>query len=368
VTDASGSPVSGIEVRILKSGGVGVMGASGVTNAKTTTDADGAYAFGRLLPGGYLVEIRRTSGQVHQAGVWIAEGRPARLDFPEGAALVGEILEGAGKPVSGASVRAQRVEGPSMWGPQVSTDDQGRFRIDRLVPGEWSVHVQTRGEGAFAAEVARVTIGNGATAVTIELDRGEIAGCIGGRVFEKATGRGLSKAEVQLTMLALRAGEGGEVVPGGWIGMAFPNETGAYRFRALREGKYRITARPYSQGLRPWDGDLEVRAGERKEGVEIALEAAKPGVLRILVSDESGHPLADVEIVTVVKEEISGGVITTTTAPLSGIGTEPGVLEAHTEPGQKTLLVSKAGFQAQRVIAHVVEGETSKVDVVLYPK
>ncbi len=56
--------------------------------------------------------------------------------------MSGRVVTWDGTPIARAVVHAYR---PFIPGPQVETDERGRYRIDRLIPGEYTVEVRKSG-------------------------------------------------------------------------------------------------------------------------------------------------------------------------------------------------------------------------------
>ncbi len=294
VAVASGAAAGGLEVL--------AEGTEGRGSVRTRVGAEGAYRFEDILPGYFTVSVLPGRGSLRRrsAGVTVAEGKMARLDFPAGAALAGTLLDGEGAPVPGAIVRASRTEGA--WaGSQATTDTAGRWRIEDLEPGEWKVGVQVLGERGFSAEVATATVAPGENVLDIRLDRGDLAGAIAGRVTSKATGKGLSSMapqEVQISLHALVEKEEGAWGLGPYVATAFADAEGNYRFRSLRAGRYRLLLHSFT-GHRGRETDVEMRPGGVKEGMDFALEPAErrpaptgASVLVGTVKGESGRPLS----------------------------------------------------------------------------
>lgn len=135
-----------------------------VENRTVSTDAGGRFVFSRVPPGTYGVRV--TPGTFR--GGYLASGEPAEsadgampsftlhggqrlevapVDLRRGAAISGRVVEEFGDPVTGIVVRARRIARdrylPS--GVAATTDDEGRFRVYGLEPGDYIVTAVGRG-------------------------------------------------------------------------------------------------------------------------------------------------------------------------------------------------------------------------------
>lgn len=123
-------------------------------NLHTVTDDAGGYEFAGLPPGRYriraapgLVNRRYLPGDFEpngrQPGIWrlilgAGEEVNAPITLPRGSVIQGRVLTDAGEPVARASVIALR-QGVALSGSTIQTDDQGRFRLFSLEPGDYVV-------------------------------------------------------------------------------------------------------------------------------------------------------------------------------------------------------------------------------------
>jgi protocatechuate 3,4-dioxygenase beta subunit len=129
---------------------------------QTVTGPDGSYAFDRLEPGEYGVNVQKTGfavgpGTPTRATVVVTAGQTVQAPdvfVDRGGAIAGRILDASGEPVTDARVvalaprslpptaAARSSNGPSPLlpsGQSASTNDLGEFRIFGLLPGEYVV-------------------------------------------------------------------------------------------------------------------------------------------------------------------------------------------------------------------------------------
>ena len=133
------------------------------------TDARGRYEFRNLPAGEYLLEAtpNQYQGQfvappnppIGPARITVADGQIVDghdLMLPRAGAIVGRLVDADGDPLSGVYVSAQRVGSARTTYNAIASDEHGRYRIYRLVPGDYTVvakpvgNTDPVGEGAPA--------------------------------------------------------------------------------------------------------------------------------------------------------------------------------------------------------------------------
>jgi RNA polymerase sigma factor (sigma-70 family) len=349
VTDAQGAPVAGLSVTTQWDG-------PPIGSAATTTGDDGTFRFERLVAGRHHVVLKRAPDKEQSTYVTVVDGETARADFAATAALTGVVLDERGAAVAGATVRASSSQSGKYVSERAKTDEAGRFRVEGLTEGEWTVSVQTSGDDAFAADLATVTVASGDQDVALRL----AAGAIAGRVFVKATGEAVGVRAAQISLYSLVQGPGGAWRMGPSAGMAFGNKDGTFRFRGVAPGRYRLVVTPQDKSLHAFEKDIDV-ASTAVEGVEVALEGSRNGTVRIVVKDPDGKPVEGVSLTTVTDEPGGGSSATSLHASVES----PGVYLAPVEAGHRKICVFREDFQPTDVTLEVVEGQTAQVDVVL---
>ncbi len=126
---------------------------------RATTDADGRA---RVKWGGAAFERVRVDAaefaRFDASSGWRLSGAQLRVELHRGGAFEGVVRAVDGHAVRGAALVLERADGARR---AASSDLEGRFRIDALAPGEWSVRLvppellSTAGRGAQPAESAR---------------------------------------------------------------------------------------------------------------------------------------------------------------------------------------------------------------------
>jgi len=170
VVNRRGDPVAGVTARFL--GGMA---------SHCLTDAAGTFACGSLAGGTYKAAVFPTSGA---ANPFQFVETPPTFELRDGDAHVdgvrliieptlltieGRVVDGAGLPIPDVLVHAlgadRKTRRTFQMPPGTLTDEDGRFHISELSPGDYSVEVESRGLAT------RQTVAAGATNVALVLDR-----------------------------------------------------------------------------------------------------------------------------------------------------------------------------------------------------
>lgn len=162
----TGAAVEGAELRARIDG---LPSTGGRTEATTTSAADGSYELAGLASGHWVVvvtsEAFATRRERATLGPEATEAR--RFAIARWAAVAVTVVDEAGKPVSGAIVRATPEDGDvtaeaTVDGSPYGTNDRGQQTI-RVGPGTWAVGARTDDPPRIGAP-ERVTVEAGGTA------------------------------------------------------------------------------------------------------------------------------------------------------------------------------------------------------------
>src|SRR4051812_39193178 len=139
--------------------------ASGVT---IYTDTRGRFEVKNLPAGEYVVRPapNQYQGQFLQSGMGAPVAPPPKVTIADGqavdvgdltlnraGAITGRIIDDAGDPISGVSVTPQRIGDRAGSGyAQQSSDEFGRYRLFRLVPGDYRVTAKPSSGGDYVGE------------------------------------------------------------------------------------------------------------------------------------------------------------------------------------------------------------------------
>ncbi|MBK9035343.1 MAG: carboxypeptidase regulatory-like domain-containing protein [Myxococcales bacterium] len=291
----------------------------GVTAARATSDAAGAFVLEGLTVGHYLV--RSTPGQAALATAAAAIAVPSSeslvLRVARGVSVSGQV-----SPARPGQVRVTRpLEAISLDGLGTSVtaealltapiDEQGRFQLDDVPAGTWDLVASTeQGGGSARVEVQDVDLRD----VTIVLDRlasicGTVREASGGTLGAVTVTPSLRNQPVSLPTTAYRHLRHASAHGGTPIG-----SDGSFCLRDLSPGDYLLVARDDRQALMWAQRHLDaggsvtgvtLEPGEQRTGY--VLEVHRPLVtLRGRVVDEQGAPVADA-LVTADRDGAIGG-------------------------------------------------------------
>jgi carboxypeptidase family protein len=178
--DGTSAPVAGARVTLMPMSQGRPAGPMGMP-PQATTDQDGRFAFDRLAPGPYRVDVQKAGfAPINQprpqaaVSVTVAAGQTSPLDvrLKKGAVITGRIVDSAGEPIAELSVVAmQRAEAgtaaprliPAAGGAQ--TNDIGEFRLSGLAAGDYYVVALPRGSSPFGGP--GVALSSGAARTTL---------------------------------------------------------------------------------------------------------------------------------------------------------------------------------------------------------
>ena len=164
VTGSDGQPVASA---VVKARGRYQAGQS--AERESTTDSDGGFRLAGLSSEFADLAVRAAGYPLLiRPGVRANSEAPVRIELVPGASLHGRVLDNGGNGVAGGLVRLTieldyRAGGdPRVWereemSPRASTDAEGRFRFDNLVPGTWSAGAHHRDEAAKVESIELAT-------------------------------------------------------------------------------------------------------------------------------------------------------------------------------------------------------------------
>jgi protocatechuate 3,4-dioxygenase beta subunit len=205
VVDVTGGAVSGALV----------MSQDGVDRSIATSDPKGEFTLW-VAPG--RISVGATA-QAYAPG-WdsgMAPGHFFRIHLVPGATLVGRaVVAGSDTPVSGVMVEGIQVEGG--WSrASTRTDDEGRFKIEGLVPGRYRIEATSEGREGYSRSSITLGLGETSSEVVVELDPAYV---VRGRVVDKATGEPCKSGQVTITDHKQNEFSQAAIQPDGWARMA----------------------------------------------------------------------------------------------------------------------------------------------------
>ena len=270
--DGAGGPISGVAITIT-------LASSDPRRPtfKGTTFADGKAEFPGLAAGRYYVTASTSEllaapspgggDSVRSIGLKPGAHEVVTFSFRRPAVIRGQVLTPTGRPVQGATVEVVRTKSELRGHPVVeagsgsATDAEGRFRIERLMPGRNFVRARLPASvGAplnfvygprttTSSQATPVNLASGAD-VTIGITALAVpAVAVGGRVVD-ADGAPVQNATITLTSLNEEAippvyfGPAGPHVSAGINPLKSVRTDGSGRFvvPGVREGLYALQA------------------------------------------------------------------------------------------------------------------------------
>lgn len=139
-----------------------------------TTDAAGIFKLTKLPAGNYHLDVKSPDGSVEVWNEWLTldpgEVRELAIAF-ETTRLEGVVVDAAGAPVPGASVRltGSAAESQRFLSAELRADAFGRFVHEQLVPGRFSLRATADGPSFSASESVAVHAQLGSVVTGIEL-------------------------------------------------------------------------------------------------------------------------------------------------------------------------------------------------------
>ena len=279
----------------------------------TRIEDDGRFELDLEGPGTYVITLQSTpEGGIGQDNVEYLEEVPpgpehrVTLTLPEGA-IAGRVTGSDGRPLVGERVSLY-ADGSTSTGTisggkyaETTTDDEGRYRVERLEPGTYTVGAGGRpltalfGEedGHGRAIVTGIAVADGAEVggVDFELD---LAGSVSGRITNSA-GKPVEGASI-----FVRAEDGTLLER---ISLQTSGPGGTYDYRGLAPGDYTISARTREEASGE-ELPVRVRPGAATE-VDLVLDPAT--MVEVIVTDDEGTPMmAAIEILDGDGHDVAG--------------------------------------------------------------
>jgi hypothetical protein len=296
VRDLTGKPIAGARVAVRHvQGRARTIGPSPPEDLFAVSRDDGVFLL-RCLPEGALTRLIVTADGYSRM-LWeahaLGDDGPLHVVLQPGGAIAGTITRD-GQPVSGIHVGARATDrqrsraGDTLGGVpfgegEAVSDDAGRYRIDSLPEGAYTVCLDLRADTEHTA-AARQSVSCMPGAVTESIDFRLIrGGFITGRVVHATTGEPMPGVRV----CSHGPGRGPDYA---WSGDTYTDAGGHYSFR-LPAGQHRIYVGEGSGEPTPRDQMVEAMDGKTVTAPGFRL--VPPYVIACLLLDADGQPLSD---------------------------------------------------------------------------
>lgn len=252
--------------------------------AATVTDGEGRYDLSSLRAGTYSVHFVANGYWQAVHPLTITVGQTAQLDaaLEEAGRITGVVVDSvAGQPLQGVTV--QTMDNNSLLYSSVS-DEEGRYEITNLAPGDYWVTVGGTGIAFMAPALVQLSPGHREAMSDFHLS---IHGTVSGHALDVEGSTPIGGAVVWLWH------EGEQVAS------AFTEQDGGYSFAVLHPGTYEVWAADAAHGFLPVPG-LVITSSTHLEGVDlISGHALLSGLVRDAVT-ATGIPSATVRITRVI--------------------------------------------------------------------
>jgi protocatechuate 3,4-dioxygenase beta subunit len=168
---SGGEPVAGAYVRLELERGEAQRRPDGV-QGNAQTDEEGRFAFEDLPSGTYALRVgdfgwlrhdAERLGVVRRGGLALEEGgaiEGLEIVLEEAASITGVVRTSSGEPAAGAVVLARDADGEvsdDWWNQRC--DGAGRFRVDRLSAGTWTLIARTGDQASQESAPIRLRAG-----------------------------------------------------------------------------------------------------------------------------------------------------------------------------------------------------------------
>jgi len=271
VIDGAGAPVAEVSIRARVDGAA----APGDSTPIAVTGTDGAFVASGLSDGTHVLSL--SGGSIFPAEVrWQLPGPPVRVMVTRRHTIEG-IVTDDGKPAAGVRVALSDGSGPATL--SATTDEQGGFRFDDLVPGLYELWAQAVQRASPVIGIARFGPGPHPP-VEIPLQPATV---VRGRVVDHEKKSGLSASLV----LASTTGATRDRV-------TRSNADGFFAFDGVLDGRFAIEAdAPGYVAL----ADYTVKVDARQAQTEIELRLRRGGVAIGRVVDVRGDPVVGADLI-----------------------------------------------------------------------
>ncbi|MCK6458648.1 MAG: sigma-70 family RNA polymerase sigma factor [Planctomycetes bacterium] len=266
VTDGGGSPLGAAKVT------AGIIKGYDLKTTNYESDAGGRLELRSLEPGKWQVSAKSLS-QHRIATVEVEAGRftEVAITLAGGATVEGQVRHVERGPLGGLFLRINReVDGFSDYF-SATTDAQGRYRLEGVLPGTYPVHLQGKPVGFETRALATIEIPAAGT-VTRDILLGRIT--LRGTVRDADTGAPIPGVRIRFQS--------------GWWGEVTTDRDGVYALPDLQTGNYKVVLTRDGYGTEFGETGLVPEGGTLT--TDFTLRQAAVLVLEIL--DRDGRPIS----------------------------------------------------------------------------
>lgn len=322
---------------------VQVTNARGVTIATTMTDVNGDYSVTKLSPGIYTVTFIAEGYGSKTAGAKILSSQTTTLNVGLEklvGAISGSVSDNTGNPVTGALIE---IFLNNILVASTTTDGNGSYVINNLIPGAYTVSVSKEGFGTETVGASVVENEISIANVTLTPNPGTLAGSV----------QTINGDPIQGAVLTIR-----DARTGANITQVVTNNLGLYTALGLAPGNYSVIAQ--AEDFQTQQKGATILSGQTTT-TDFVLEPNPASVTGSIINSSTGLPITGVMIeVRIV--DLNGNTITTTFTDLDG------QYEVNNlTPGSYGVLASAPDFQTNSATVMLLPGETTVANVTLTP-
>jgi hypothetical protein len=312
------------------------------------TDAGGSFHAVDLAPGAWMVSASAPGHAPRAHAVTVVADQDATLDLvldDGGRALSGLVTDASGGPVAGARVDAAKLGATAQPSDDVASTVTGRDGRYQLTVAEGQLLVAVA-DPDYAPIARVVDVGPAGATADFAL--------IPGGVLEGVVRRDGDRAPVAGARVeAHRDGPSIELAESGRPRFTIADRDGRFRLAGLPPGAYDLDARSGELSSR---GPTSIGLGVADQRTDLELVIGAGPVIRGVVVDEAGAPVADAGIIVVTRDQDDA-----THSDAQGRFAVVGV-----PPGRHGLVASHAGHLASTMVAvEVAADDVTGVRLVL---
>ncbi len=247
-----------------------------VDEVTAVSDARGDFQVGDLGEGSYTIIARAPGHAMTMDGAEVPASGPVIISMRGTARLEGQVVDGRGAPVAGATVEASPQEAVMQELKPTQTDARGFFSLE-LPEGIYILAARAAGQSAIHRGAVTLTRGALVDGLVIQL---QPAGILSGKVFVRSSQKPIRGADVRIRDTESEFSEHFQT-----------DARGGFRAE-LPPGRYGLSVS--RDGYPSFDRDgLRIQAGQ-----ELALEVPLVQACSVVgsVKDGAGHPVEEAEI------------------------------------------------------------------------
>jgi hypothetical protein len=248
VVDDAGSPVTGFDVRAVPVDERSAPSWSRKMNS-SFQESDGRYALQGLTRGRWRLQASAHGIKSQMITVEVsADVDVTNLVVPRTGRVFGRVVDAEGRPRKGVRVRRVTEDESSRVGTdRATTDDDGRFELDRVPIGEQHLFAESTGSARSATVKVDVSLGH-ATETELRLRAG---GTVRGLLFD-GQGRPQVGRKVWLHFTDTET-----------------DELGRFSFDFVEPGRWRLSVDGVAERVQGEEGELFLSRSELSRSVEV---------------------------------------------------------------------------------------------------